>query len=129
MSGNPLLSGIGRSEGKRRSTAVVKSNPAPRSFFCAFSSCSPDWQNRGEMPMANGRVTPRGAGGGGSGFAALAPAARAVAVAEADPELGPNVVVVDPAMPREAVQARLDAIFGQQERARPSWRAALALAS
>lgn len=33
------------------------------------------------------------------------------------PDFGPNVFVVDPAMPRAAVQARLDAIFRQQERA------------
>jgi hypothetical protein len=34
-----------------------------------------------------------------------------------DPDLGPNVLVVDPQMPAHAVQARLDAIFRQQERA------------
>jgi hypothetical protein len=33
------------------------------------------------------------------------------------PDFGPNVLVVDPAMPREVVQTRLDAIFAKQERA------------
>lgn len=36
---------------------------------------------------------------------------------EFDPDLGPNVVIVDPAMSTAAVQARLDAIFAEQERA------------
>ena len=35
----------------------------------------------------------------------------------ADPDLGPNVLVFDPSMPAAAIQARLDAIFRQQERA------------
>lgn len=34
-----------------------------------------------------------------------------------DPDLGPNVLVVDPAMSAAAIQARLDAIFREQERA------------
>ena len=34
-----------------------------------------------------------------------------------DPDLGPNVLVIDPTMPRAAVQARLQAIFAAQERA------------
>ena len=34
-----------------------------------------------------------------------------------DPDFGPNVFVVDPAMPRAAVQARLNAIFRAQEKA------------
>jgi len=37
--------------------------------------------------------------------------------APARPDLGPNVVVFDPSMPREAIQSRLDEIFGQQEQA------------
>jgi len=34
-----------------------------------------------------------------------------------DPDLGPNVLILDPAMPRAAMQARLGAIFREQERA------------
>ena len=34
-----------------------------------------------------------------------------------DPDLGPNVLVIDPTMPRAAVQSRLQAIFAAQERA------------
>ena len=34
-----------------------------------------------------------------------------------NPDLGPNVVIFDPSMPRAAMQARLDAIFREQERA------------
>jgi len=34
-----------------------------------------------------------------------------------DPDLGPHVLVLDPAMPQAAIQERLDAIFRQQERA------------
>ena len=33
------------------------------------------------------------------------------------PDLGPNVIVLDPSMPRATMQARLDAIFREQERA------------
>lgn len=47
---------------------------------------------------------------------AVPAAARASAPAGA-PDLGPNVVIVDPAMPAAAIQARLDAIFREQERA------------
>ncbi len=35
----------------------------------------------------------------------------------ADPDLGPNVLVFDPSMPRTAIQERLDAVFREQERA------------
>jgi hypothetical protein len=34
-----------------------------------------------------------------------------------NPDLGPNVLIVDPSMPRATVQAMLDAIFREQERA------------
>ena len=55
------------------------------------------------------------AGLGAAGIAAaMGPAARAAA---GDPDLGPNVLIIDPSMPRAAVQARLDAIFREQERA------------
>lgn len=47
--------------------------------------------------------------------AALGPVARAAS--PRDPDLGPDVLIVDPSMPRAAVQARLDAIFRTQERA------------
>ena len=49
-----------------------------------------------------------------TGVAAIAPH---VSAAGADPDLGPNVFVVDPTMPRGVVQARLDAIFAEMERA------------
>ncbi|MFV0622454.1 adenylyl cyclase [Sphingomonas sp. ac-8] len=42
--------------------------------------------------------------------------AIAKAAARRDPDLGPNVVIVDPTMPAKSVQARLDAIFREQER-------------
>ena len=44
-------------------------------------------------------------------------AAAKAGAAPRDPDLGPNVIVVDPGMPRAAVQARLDATFAKQERA------------
>jgi hypothetical protein len=37
--------------------------------------------------------------------------------AASDPDLGPNVLILDPAMPADAVQARLDAVFAAQETA------------
>ncbi len=37
--------------------------------------------------------------------------------ATSDPDLGPNILIFDPAMPAAAMQARLDAISTQQERA------------
>ncbi|HEX8554611.1 MAG TPA: adenylyl cyclase [Sphingomonas sp.] len=49
-----------------------------------------------------------GAMAAGRGTAAVVPAA---------PDLGPDVIVLDPSMPRAAMQARLDAIFREQERA------------
>jgi hypothetical protein len=45
------------------------------------------------------------------------PCAPTVAATVRDPDLGPNVIVVDPMMDRAAIQARLDAIFREQERA------------
>lgn len=60
----------------------------------------------------------------GTGLATALPTAlpaaaqeTAQAGARAMPDLGPNVFVVDPAMPAAAVQSRIDAIFRQQERA------------
>ena len=47
--------------------------------------------------------------------ASLGSAARATPPLQ--PDFGPNVLVIDPAMPVAAVQKRLDAIFRQQERA------------
>jgi hypothetical protein len=41
----------------------------------------------------------------------------AVAAAVPDPDLGPNVLVFDPAMPAAAIQAKLDTVFRTQERA------------
>nr|WP_294170172.1 adenylyl cyclase [uncultured Sphingomonas sp.] len=52
--------------------------------------------------------------------AALAPIARAAPSKEAgqrDPDFGPNVLVIDPATDLAAVQARLNSIFREQERA------------
>lgn len=51
----------------------------------------------------------------GLGCAGLAATTRVAASSE--PDLGPNVFIVDPAMPAATVQRRLDAIFRQQERA------------
>jgi hypothetical protein len=51
-----------------------------------------------------------------TGLAAALPNAAA-AKAAAPPDFGPNVFVVDSSMPRDQVQARLDAIFAAQERA------------
>ncbi|MEO5492422.1 MAG: adenylyl cyclase [Sphingomonas sp.] len=50
-----------------------------------------------------------------AGLAGMAIAGPARAVR--DPDLGPNVLVIDPSMPRAAVQAKLDAIFAAMERA------------
>lgn len=38
-------------------------------------------------------------------------------ISRRDPDLGPNVVIVDPSMARDDIQVRLDAIFRAQERA------------
>jgi hypothetical protein len=43
--------------------------------------------------------------------------ARAAPAASTHPDFGPNVLVLDPAMPPATIQARLDAIFREQERA------------
>ncbi|MDB5680932.1 MAG: transporter [Sphingomonas bacterium] len=50
-----------------------------------------------------------------SGLAGVALAGPARAARE--PDLGPSVLIVDPSMPRAAVQAKLDAIFAAMERA------------
>ena len=50
----------------------------------------------------------------GIGAAGVAADVRA---ASGDPNLGPNVFVVDPSMPQAVMQARLDRIFAAQERA------------
>lgn len=55
------------------------------------------------------------AGLAATGLAIAAPTARAQRAR--DPDLGPDVFVVDPSMSRAEVQARLDAIFREQERA------------
>ncbi len=53
---------------------------------------------------------------GGTGFVAAFPTAAATAT-PASPDFGPNVLIVDPDMPAEVVQTRVDAIFRKQERA------------
>lgn len=42
--------------------------------------------------------------------------ARSQARPSTAPDFGPNVIVFDPSLPREAMQSRLDALFGKQER-------------
>lgn len=55
---------------------------------------------------------------GGTGLAAALSMSFATAArAEATPDFGPNVFIVDPDMPAAIVQARVNAIFGEQERA------------
>ncbi|CAA9507823.1 MAG: GH55 [uncultured Sphingomonadaceae bacterium] len=56
------------------------------------------------------------AGAAAAGGRLFGPGAKAAGEGS-DPDLGPNVVVFDPSMPRAAMQARLDAIFKEQERA------------
>lgn len=54
----------------------------------------------------------------GAGPLPYAPIAASVARARAaasDPDLGPNVAILDPGMPATLVQAKLDSVFGQQE--------------
>ena len=53
---------------------------------------------------------------GGTGLVAAFPTAAASA-SPASPDFGPNVFIVDPAMPADVVQTRVDAIFRKQERA------------
>lgn len=55
------------------------------------------------------------AGLAGTGIAVAAGRAPAQAGAGTDPDLGPNVVIFDPAMPAAGMQTRLDAIFSEQE--------------
>jgi hypothetical protein len=68
-----------------------------------------------------GRLTRRAALGGMAGAIATTTIPQSLGQAAparaADPDFGPNVFVVDPAMPVAAVQARLDTIFRAQERA------------
>ncbi|HEX7851805.1 MAG TPA: adenylyl cyclase, partial [Sphingomonas sp.] len=58
-----------------------------------------------------------------AGLAGLAAAAHPAvatatrATAPRDPDLGPNVLIVDPAMPAADIQRRVDAIFARMERA------------
>ncbi len=52
-----------------------------------------------------------------AGTAAAAMIGGRATAAARDPDLGPNVLIVDPAMPRAALQTRLDAIFQRMERA------------
>lgn len=54
---------------------------------------------------------------GGIAAAAAVAEGAASAAPGGDPDLGPHVVIVDPTMPAAVVQARLDAIFREQERA------------
>ena len=59
-----------------------------------------------------GLLTALGCTGLTAGLANRAPAAET-----RDPDLGPNVLIVDPSMPPAQVQAAVDAIFRRQERA------------
>ena len=52
-----------------------------------------------------------------AGLAAAAHPAVARATAARDPDLGPNVLIVDPSMPTAAIQRQVDAIFARMERA------------
>jgi hypothetical protein len=52
-----------------------------------------------------------------AGLAAAAHPAVARAVTRRDPDLGPNVLIVDPSMPAADIQRRVDAIFTRMERA------------
>lgn len=60
-----------------------------------------------------------GAGGLGAALApqAVSAASRRTERPSADPDLGPNVSVFDPGMPAKDVQAKVDAVFGDQEKA------------
>ncbi|GAA0733064.1 adenylyl cyclase [Sphingomonas sp. ABOLD] len=77
----------------------------------------------GGLPDASRRTVIRRAGD--AGLAAIAAAAAVplpvqageAMTAETTPDFGPNVLVIDPSMPGGDVQARIDAIFAQQEAA------------
>ena len=56
-------------------------------------------------------------GGLAAATAGLGRIGDAVAAAVPDPDLGPNVLLFDPAMPSAAIQAKLDTVFRTQERA------------
>ncbi len=65
----------------------------------------------------NGRPTRRAVIGGLTGAMVAEGIGRAVPRDREEPDFGPNVFLVDPAMSAATVQARVDAIFRQQERA------------
>lgn len=77
----------------------------------------------GCLPDAGRRTAIRRAGDAGlAAMAVVAGAPLPVRAGEAmapetTPDFGPNVLVVDPAMPGGEIQARIDAIFAQQEAA------------
>nr|AGU09806.1 hypothetical protein [uncultured organism] len=62
----------------------------------------------------NRRTVVGGLAAATAGFAWIGEAAAAGA---ADPDLGPHVMVFDPTMPAAAIQAKLDGVFREQERA------------
>jgi len=68
-------------------------------------------------PVLTGQPTRRAVVGGLAGMLAANPVAAAGARLVPEPDLGPNVVVFDPAMPAATIQAQLDTIFRAQERA------------
>ncbi len=93
------------------------------------SSISPDGDSDctktrgGCLPDAGRRTVIRRAGDAGlAAMAVVAGAPLPVCAGEAmapetTPDFGPNVLVIDPSMPGGEIQARIDAIFAQQEAA------------
>jgi len=72
----------------------------------------------GQTPHLHRRLFLQRLGASLAGVAAWARSAGAAPLRRrTDPDLGPNVVIVDPSQPPAVVQARLDAIFAKQERA------------
>ncbi|MGY4397152.1 hypothetical protein ACVWZA_002343 [Sphingomonas sp. UYAg733] len=65
-------------------------------------------------PLSDRRTVLAGLAGVG---ATIALGGHAFAAPTVDPDLGPNVLIFDPSMPRAAIQQRLDAVFREQERA------------
>ncbi|WEK00123.1 MAG: adenylyl cyclase [Candidatus Sphingomonas phytovorans] len=57
------------------------------------------------------------AGLSGAAVAAVTAGAAARPARSSDPDLGPNVLIADPSMPRAVLQQRVDAIFQSMERA------------
>ena len=51
-----------------------------------------------------------------SGVVLLGVAPSARSTRPADPDLGPNVLIFDPSMPRAAIQATLDSVYSLQEK-------------